>query len=83
MPAEAYFNSQYVVDSRLRTEFFRHLPGIFTGVGIIGTFSGLITGLRQFQRGLEPVPGSSLGPNSATASTLAFRAARKLSRQLP
>lgn len=49
LPAETFFNSQYVVDSRLRTEFFKHLPGIFTGVGIIGTFSGLIAGLRQFQ----------------------------------
>ncbi|KJJ99150.1 TerC family integral membrane protein [Burkholderiaceae bacterium 26] len=48
-PAELYFNSQVVVDSRLRTEFFKHLPGIFTGIGIIGTFSGLIEGLRAFQ----------------------------------
>lgn len=48
-PAEIYFNSQFVVDSRLRTEFFKHLPGLFTGIGIIGTFSGLIEGLRQFQ----------------------------------
>ena len=36
--AEAFFNAQYVVDGRLRTEFFKHLPGIFTGIGIIGTF---------------------------------------------
>lgn len=49
VPAETYFNSQYVVDSRLHTEFFKHFPGIFTGVGIIGTFTGLIEGLRQFQ----------------------------------
>lgn len=49
VPAELYFNSQFVVDSRLRTEFFKHLPGLFTGIGIIGTFSGLIEGLRQFQ----------------------------------
>ncbi len=48
-PAEMYFNSQFVVDSRLRTEFYKHLPGLFTGIGIIGTFSGLIEGLRQFQ----------------------------------
>jgi hypothetical protein len=48
-PAEMYFNSQFVVDSRLRTDFFKHLPGIFTGIGIIGTFSGLINGLRAFQ----------------------------------
>jgi hypothetical protein len=48
-PAESYFSGQYLVDSRLRTEFFKHLPGIFTGLGIIGTFTGLIEGLRQFQ----------------------------------
>lgn len=48
-PAEVYFNGQFVVDSRLRTEFFKHLPGLFTGIGIIGTFSGLIEGLRAFQ----------------------------------
>lgn len=49
LPAETFFNTQYVVDGRLRTEFFKHLPGIFTGIGIIGTFTGLIEGLRQFQ----------------------------------
>jgi hypothetical protein len=49
VPAEVYFNSQFVVDSRLLTEFFKHLPGIFTGIGIIGTFTGLIEGLRVFQ----------------------------------
>lgn len=49
VPAEIYFSNQYVVDSRLRTEFFKHLPGIFTGIGIIGTFTGLINGLRHFQ----------------------------------
>ena len=49
LPAEMHFNGQYVVDSRLRTEFFKHLPGLFTGIGIIGTFGGLIEGLRAFQ----------------------------------
>lgn len=49
VPAESYFSGQYLVDSRLRTEFFKHLPGIFTGLGIIGTFTGLIEGLRHFQ----------------------------------
>jgi hypothetical protein len=49
VPAETYFSGQYLVDSRLRTEFFKHLPGIFTGLGIIGTFTGLIDGLRRFQ----------------------------------
>jgi hypothetical protein len=48
VPAETYFNTQSVVDSRLGTEFFKHLPGIFTGIGIIGTFFGLIDGLEKF-----------------------------------
>ena len=55
IPAETYFNSQYVVDSRLRTEFFKHLPGIFTGIGIIGTFYGLIAGLSKFQVSEDPL----------------------------
>lgn len=49
VPAEFFFNIQALVDNRLYTEFFKHLPGIFTGIGIIGTFSGLILGLQQFQ----------------------------------
>ena len=49
VPAEIYFNNQFVVDSRLRVEFFKHLPGLFTGVGIIGTFTGFIEGLQAFQ----------------------------------
>ncbi len=49
VPAEMFFNTQTLVDNRLRTEFFKHLPGIFTGVGIIGTFTGLILGLQAFQ----------------------------------
>ena len=35
-------------------EFFRHLPGIFTGIGIIGTFAGLIAGLSAFTVSGEP-----------------------------
>lgn len=48
LPAETFFSSQALVDIPLNTEFFRHLPGILTGIGIIGTFSGLILGLRDF-----------------------------------
>jgi hypothetical protein len=49
VPAETFFNPQTVVDNRLRTEFFKHLPGICTGLGIIGTFLGLIQGLSAFK----------------------------------
>lgn len=49
VPAETFFNTQTLVDNRLRTEFFKHLPGICTGLGIIGTFLGLIQGLSTFK----------------------------------
>lgn len=54
-PAESFFSGQYVVDNRLRTEFFKHLPGIFTGIGIIGTFFGLMFGLKNFEVPEDPV----------------------------
>jgi hypothetical protein len=46
--AETFFSEHTIVDSNLRTEFYKHLPGILTGVGIIGTFVGLIVGLNNF-----------------------------------
>jgi len=52
--AETVFTEQALVDSPLRTEYFKHLPGILTGVGIIGTFRGLIQGLRNFLPSLDP-----------------------------
>lgn len=45
VPAEVIFNSQSVYEGRIHTEFFKHLPGLLTGLGIIGTFAGLIHGL--------------------------------------
>lgn len=46
--SEIYFSKESVVDTQIDADFFRHLPGILTGVGIIGTFSGLVWGLLQF-----------------------------------
>ena len=48
VPAEVFFTNQVIVDTPLKTEFFKHLPGLFTGIGIIGTFLGLIIGLSEF-----------------------------------
>ncbi|MDC7698328.1 anti-phage ZorAB system protein ZorA [Vogesella indigofera] len=47
-PASFYFSSSSVVDRELQTEYFKHLPGILTGLGIIGTFAGLLLGLSTF-----------------------------------
>lgn len=46
--ADGFFNSEVLVEAPLHTEFYKHLPGILTGVGIIATFYGLITGLQNF-----------------------------------
>ncbi len=52
--AETFFTEQAIVDSRLKTEFFKHVPGVLTGLGIIGTFLGLIKGLVSFDVSLDP-----------------------------
>ena len=47
-PASYYFSAQSIVDTPLHAEYFKHLPGILTGLGIIGTFLGLMLGLHAF-----------------------------------
>lgn len=46
--ANGFFTEQALVDVPLHSEFYKHLPGILTGIGIIGTFAGLILGLQAF-----------------------------------
>ena len=55
MPAGAIFRPDILVDIPLRADFFKHLPGLFTGVGIIGTFYGLLIGLQAFKVSENPV----------------------------
>ena len=52
--AESFFTEHALVDTPLKTEFYKHLPGILTGLGIIGTFTGLIIGLTHFDVSLDP-----------------------------
>jgi ABC-type transporter Mla subunit MlaD len=53
VPAEAFVNLETTVDPRIGAEYFRHLPGLFTGLGIVGTFSGLIQGLLGFDPNVD------------------------------
>lgn len=64
IPAEAMFTKEVLVDGRLFDEFTRHLPGILTGLGIIGTFAGLLSGLEQFKVDPEKIQNTvnGLGP---------------------
>ncbi len=54
VPAESFFSPQNLVDIPMRVEFFRHLPGILTGTGIISTFAGILLGLTEFNPTVEP-----------------------------
>jgi len=54
MPAAMYFSHQALVDTPTHTEFFKHLPGILTGIGIIGTFWHIIVGLQSFVPSMDP-----------------------------
>lgn len=48
VPVAYIFSVSAVIDRPLAVDYFKHLPGILTGIGIIGTFSGLLFGLSNF-----------------------------------
>lgn len=48
VPSSIYFTQEGIIDTPLGVEYFKHLPGILTGIGIIGTFAGLLIGLNGF-----------------------------------
>lgn len=53
-PASVFFTESRLIEIPLRVEFFKHLPGILTGIGIIGTFWGLVIGLNGFHPTEDP-----------------------------
>jgi biopolymer transport protein ExbB/TolQ len=63
--SDAYFNPESVFEGQINSEFFKHLPGVLTGCGIIGTFFGLINGLHSFA-------SIQLGNSQATQEGLQF-----------
>lgn len=62
VPAETFFTREVLVDSRLFDDFTRHLPGVLTGLGIIGTFAGLLDGLGKFDPSSTAAAVSGLKP---------------------
>lgn len=60
--SEVFFSELAIVDTPLKVDFYKHIPGIVTGVGIIATFIGLLFGLLAFDPAGEPAKvQSSLG----------------------
>jgi hypothetical protein len=62
VPAETFFTRDVLVDSRLFDDFTRHLPGVLTGLGIIGTFAGLLEGLSKFDASSTATAVAGLKP---------------------
>ncbi|MGZ8240216.1 MAG: anti-phage ZorAB system protein ZorA [Methylobacter sp.] len=54
VPAEVFFNVETLIAVELRTEYFKHQPGILTGIGILGTFLGLLRRLSTFSVSSDP-----------------------------
>lgn len=52
--SDTFFSQSIIVDRHLEVDFFKHLPGIITGVGIIATFLGLLSGLLAFDPAGDP-----------------------------
>ena len=81
VPAEMFFTRDVLVDSRLWDDFFRHLPGVLTGLGIIGTFAGHLSGLKDFDHTTGAAAVAALKPllgavsNAFLASAIAIACA--------
>lgn len=50
-PADAYFNETRILSKEINIRYWYALPGIFVGLGILGTFVGLTFGLSKFDTG--------------------------------
>lgn len=70
MPAEMMFTKESLVDAPLFDDFWRHLPGILTGLGIIGTFAGLLHGLRDFRIAIAPSTDTIANTSDAAAKAV-------------
>lgn len=81
VPAEMFFTREVLVDSRMFDDFTRHLPGVLTGLGIIGTFAGLLDGLSKFDATSSATAVAGLKPlldgvaHAFTASAIAIACA--------
>lgn len=64
--AAHFFPAEDLVDGVLETEVTRHVPGIFTALGIVGTFLGIWMGLVNVQELLTPTPAPTATTSSST-----------------
>ena len=53
--ANYFFNEENLIFSRINLQFYKAVPGILTGLGILGTFLGLTFGLSQINLGTSDV----------------------------
>jgi len=51
LDAEYFFNEENLINNRVDRRYYNTLPSILTGLGILGTFLGLMMGLSQLDIG--------------------------------
>lgn len=62
-----YFNQRYILWSKVNMRWFNALPNILTGIGIVGTFIGLVAGIYIASPGLS---ADSIDEAKAALNTL-------------
>lgn len=82
LDAAEFFNATDALEAPLGLEFFRHLPGILTGLGIIFTFNGIRKGLAEAARSLGAGAPSSSSTPMATKTPAASAALESTSANL-
>jgi hypothetical protein len=51
LDAEYFFNEENLINERINVRYYNTIPSILTGLGILGTFLGLMMGLSQLDLG--------------------------------
>ncbi|MGV8120112.1 MAG: hypothetical protein AB2L14_10175 [Candidatus Xenobiia bacterium LiM19] len=74
--ADQFFTYENIVEQPLSLDFSRNLPGIFTAMGIMGTFLGIYLGLNKASIALTEMAHS--GENVMKASDLLNKAVEQL-----
>jgi len=71
--ANYFFNEENLIFSRINLQFYKAVPGILTGLGILGTFLGLTFGLSQINLATSDVNVLKEGINGLlSGASMAF-----------
>ncbi len=65
LQSNEFFSHAELIDEPLGSEFTKHLPGVFTAIGILGTFCGIGLGLVKATKSFEAMKAADENPGLA------------------